>query len=192
MRATTAATVIRRLAEPGQVVGAAQPVLELAQGQGFEAVFQVPEAVLAAAAVTVPPVITLSPIDHPGVTVTGQVSEVSPLVDPATGTVEVTVVLDKPLPGLGYGDAVRGSTGQTDGTNVVLPWSAISATAGGQAVWIVDPGSGAVELRQVRVHRYTSDSVLLEGGVEPGETVVSYGAQLLYPGRVVKPVEDTE
>ena len=33
---------------------------------------------------------------------------------------------------------------------------------------------------------------LLAGGVEPGETVVSYGAQLLYPGRVVKPVEDTE
>ncbi len=183
------ATVIERLVEPGQVVGAAQPVIELAQGQGFEAVFEVPEAVLTGTP-DPRPVVTLSPIDTPDVSVTGHVSEVSPLVNAASGTVTVRVALQDPLPGLSYGDAVRGRTVQEDGSHVTLPWSAISATADGPAVWIVDPDSHSVSLRQVDVARYTSDSVLLSDGVQAGEVVVSLGAQLLYPGRVVRLAED--
>src|SRR5690606_20162344 len=43
------ATVTRRLAEPGQIVGAAQPVLELALDAGIDAVFDVPEVLLTVA-----------------------------------------------------------------------------------------------------------------------------------------------
>ncbi len=183
------ATVIQRLAEPGQVVGAAQPVFELAQGQGYEAVFDVPESVLTDGS-TPDPIITLSPIDRPETTVTGRVSEVSPLVDPASGTVAIKVVLDEDLPGLTYGDAVRGRTRQSEGAHVSLPWSVISATSEGPAVWVLDPETSAVSLRQVDIRRYTSSSILLNKGVEPGETVVSRGTQLLYPGRIVRVVED--
>ncbi len=182
------ATVIRRLAEPGQVVGAAQPVFELAQGQGYEAVFDVPESVLTDGS-NPDPSITLSPIDRPGTKVSGHVSEISPLVDPASGTVPIKVVLDDPLPGLSYGDAVRGRTEQSEGVHITLPWSVISATADGPAVWILDPDAGTVSLRQVDIRRYTSASILLDGGVTPGELVVSRGTQLLYPGRIVRVVE---
>ena len=107
LRASAEATVIRRLAEPGQVVGAAQPILELAQGDGFDAVFEVPEALLSQASATAPPEIRLSPLNRPGIWVAGQVREISPLVNTASGTVEVKVALEVPLPGLSYGDAVQ-------------------------------------------------------------------------------------
>ncbi|WP_146585112.1 efflux RND transporter periplasmic adaptor subunit [Puniceibacterium confluentis] len=185
------ATVIRRLAEPGQVVGAAQPVFELAQGQGYEAVFDVPESVLTDEAAP-NPVITLSPVDRPEITVTGQVSEISPIVDPASGTVAVKVALDADLPGLSYGDAVRGRTGLGEGEHISLPWSAISATKDGPAVWVVDPDTSTVSLRQISIRRYTSGEILLNDGVASGETVVRQGTQLLYPGRVVRIVEETK
>lgn len=191
--APSAGTVIKRLAEPGQIVGAAQPVLQLALGDGYEAVFNVPEAVLNFGnAEHAPPPIRLSPLDRPNVTVGGQVREISPLVDPASGTVKVKVAMDKPLPGLSYGDAVRGGAEQTDGSGIALPWSALTATAQGPAVWVVDQADSTVSLRQIAVSRYTSDSILVESGLEEGEIVVSLGAQLLYPGRVVRYEEPSQ
>lgn len=183
-------TVIRRLAEPGQVVGAAQPILELAQGKGFEAVFDVPEAVLTASPSQAPdPVIELSPLDRPGIVVSGHVREVSPLVDAATGTIEVKVAMNETLPGLSYGDAVRGATTRSDGQGIALPFSALTASAEGPAVWVVDPTSMTVAIRQIEVLRYTSEAILVGGGLAEGETVVSLGAQLLYPGRTVRILE---
>ena len=44
--APMAATVIKRAVEPGQVVGSAQPVLELALGEGIDAIFDVPEVLM--------------------------------------------------------------------------------------------------------------------------------------------------
>ena len=72
------ATVTDRFGEPGQVVGAAQPVLELAIGPGFEAKFDVPETVLTSSTQD-PGTVRLSAIDRPSITVSGHVSEVSPL-----------------------------------------------------------------------------------------------------------------
>lgn len=185
--APASGTVIRRLAEPGQIIGAAQPILELALGEGYEAVFNVPEAVLTNAAQNAtPPVVQLSPIDRPDVAVTGRVREISPLVNVATGTVQVKVAMNASLPGLSYGDAVRGSAVQSDGKGIALPWSVLSATAEGPAVWIVDEASMSVSLRPVTISRYTSDRIFVETGLEEGEMVVTLGAQLLYPGRKVR------
>ncbi|SLN37827.1 efflux RND transporter periplasmic adaptor subunit [Roseisalinus antarcticus] len=182
------AIVISRRAEPGQVIGAAQPVLELALGEGYEAVFDVPEGALTVSPST-PPTIRLSPIDRPGVSVTGQVSEISPLVDPAYGTVQVTVTLGSGVPGLTYGDAVRGTTSQTAGARVELPWSAIASTAAGPAVWVVDPETMTVSERPIDLWHHAEGRLILQSGVEEGEFVVTRGVQLLYPGRNIRIVE---
>ena len=189
--ASTDATVTSRLAEPGQVVGAAQPIVELALGQGYEAVFDVPESqLIQQSGVNAPVDITLTPLDRTSPTVIGHVREISPLVEATTGTVEVKVTLEEPLAGLTYGDPVRGTTVLSEGANISLPWSAISATVDGPAVWIVDPATNQVSLRQVELQRYASDAILIASGVEPGEMVVTLGTQLLYPGRVIQPLED--
>ena len=168
----------------------ARPVLELALGEGLDAVFNVPEQKMLGTTEAEEPTIILSPIDRPNVQVPGFVREISPLVDPATGTVQVTIGLEEPLPGLSYGDTVRGTSQPLEGRSIVLPWSTVTADDQGTAVWVIDPASGAVSLRGIEVKRYTSDSVLLESGVEEGELVVSKGAQLLYPGRIVVLQED--
>ncbi|MBB94172.1 MAG: efflux transporter periplasmic adaptor subunit [Rhodobacteraceae bacterium] len=185
------ATVTDRFGEPGQVVGAAQQVLELAVGPGYEAKFEVPETVLTAGQ-KAPNTVTLSPIDRPTATVTGRVKEISPLVDPARGTVEVTVTLDDPVPGLSYGDAVRGATSWRDDPQIVLPWSAIASGPDGATVWIVSPDDNSVTERPITIESYTEHQIMIAEGLSPGETVVTRGAQLLYPGRLVRIVEPSE
>lgn len=182
------ATVTDRFGEPGQVVGAAQPVLELAIGPGFEAKFDVPETVLTSSAQGSGTVL-LSAIDRPLTTVSGQVGEISPLVDPARGTIEVTVVLEDPVPGLTYGDAVRGSTKATETARIALPWSSMSSNSAGPTVWVIDPDSNTVSERPITLDRYTEGQVLVSDGLAPGDLVVTRGAHLLYPGRQVRIVE---
>jgi membrane fusion protein, multidrug efflux system len=181
--APTSATVTDRLAEPGQVIGAAQSVVELALGSDFDAVFEVPEASLTSAPKS--PEVVLSVLATPEKTGLGSMREVSPLVDPAKGTVKVTVSVETLPAGLSYGDPVRGTVINQDSDRVTLPWSSITAQATGPAVWVIDPTTHQAALREISVLRYINGQVVLNSGVEAGEIVVSKGAQLLYPGQTV-------
>lgn len=188
LTAPAAATVTERAAEVGQVVGAAQAVLTLALGADYDAIFQVPE-VLPATMPDRPVPVTLAPVDRPEAATTGTPRLISPLVDPVKGTVKVTVAMAALPAGMHIGDPIVGTIEVTEAPRVMLPWAAITATAAGPAVWVVDPSSNAVALRQVEVLRYETGRVVLSGGVEDGEQVVGLGANLLYPGRIVRPAE---
>lgn len=188
MTAPADATVTDRMAELGQVVGAAQPVMTLALGDRYDAIFAVPEVLLT----TLPPTPTqvkVAPVDRPKDAVIGTPRLISPLVDPTRGTVKITVALPSLPPGVSFGDAVVGTVQRTDKAQVSLPWPSISAMATGPAVWVVDPATHAVTLRPVQVLRYETRRIVLAGGVSDGEQVVGLGASLLYPGRVVRAVE---
>lgn len=188
MTAPADATVTDRMAELGQVVGAAQPVMTLALGDRYDAIFEVPEVLLTTLPLA-PPQVKLSPVDHPDISVTGTPRLLSPLVDATRGTVKVTVAMPSLPPGVSFGDAIVGTIQRGDAAQVSLPWSAISATVDGPAVWVVDPATHAVSLRPVQVLRYETGRIVLAGGVSDGEQVVGLGANLLYPGRIVRPVE---
>lgn len=183
------ATVTRRLAEPGQIVGAAQPVVELALGAGFDAVFEVPEVMLTIAAEQ--PAVSLALIDRPEVAFTGQVAEVSPVVDATNGTVTVKVGAIDPPEGVAFGEAVRGTVVLPEPARVTLPYTAISATAGGPAVWQVDPATMEVSVLPIEIERYDTGRIIVASGIPEGTLVVARGAQLLYPGRVVRQAEGT-
>jgi membrane fusion protein, multidrug efflux system len=184
LKAPQDATVTDRMAEAGQVVGAAQPVLELALSNGMEAVFDVPEVLLTG---QLPEkTVRMSRLSDPAQEFTGIASEVSPLVDPVTGTVAVTLTIADPPPGLAYGEAVRGTATMAGEERIVLPHDVLSATAAGPAVWKVDPATHAVALTPVTVESYQSGTIVFSDGIEKGDLVVGHGAQLLYPGRVVR------
>ncbi|CAN0587562.1 unnamed protein product, partial [Ectocarpus sp. 12 AP-2014] len=93
---------------------------------------------------------------------------------------------------LTYGDPVRGSTVARDEAHILLPWSAISSGTQGPSVWVVSADDNTVSERVVTVGRYIEQQIMIESGVEPGEIVVSRGAQLLYPGREVRFLEHSE
>jgi RND family efflux transporter MFP subunit len=181
------ATVMERSVEPGQVVGAAQSVMKLALGTEIDAVFEFPEVLLADQYPA--SVIELELIERPDVSFRGETREVSPLVDPTTGTVSVTFrVIDAP-DFVSYGDAVRGTTSVQGTPHITLPHTAMSVTVDGPAVWIVNPDTMAVSVRQITVDRYETGRIVLSSGLDEGMQVVSRGANLLYPGRVVRQVE---
>jgi len=196
LSAPAAATVIARMVDPGQVVGAAQPAITLAIGEGFDAVFAVPE-VLVTGTDAAAPRITLELLDRAAPAFGGTVREVSPLVDPASGTVAVTVTVTDPPAGLTFGDAVRGTARREGAARIALPARALTATASGPAVWQVDPASGAVHLVPVSIERHETDLVILapeagsKAGLEVGAAVVGAGSHLLYPGRIVRPASVT-
>ncbi|MCB2136803.1 MAG: efflux RND transporter periplasmic adaptor subunit [Rhodobacteraceae bacterium] len=181
------ATVTQRMIEAGQVVGAAQPALELALGDGMDAVFDVPEVLLAGA--LPPPDVTLALLDSPEREFAGHVREVSPLVDPRTGTVTVTVTITDPPDDLDFGEPVRGTVVIEDVAHVALPYTAMSAAGDSPAVWVVDPATMTVALHPVAIERFETGRIVLSGGLDDGVLVVTNGAQLLYPGRKVLAAE---
>ncbi len=190
LKAPEAATVIDRNGEPGEVVGAAQPVFELALGDALDAVFDVPEARLIAGGP--PPTVRLKLVDAADPGFSGQVREVSPLVDAALGTVRVKVGVNGAPKEAGFGRAVIGTIDVGGPPGVALPREAIASNREGLAVWVVDPETMSVSMKPVAVKRYESGRVILAGGLTPGMKVVAKGASLLFPGRVVRAAEAGE
>jgi RND family efflux transporter MFP subunit len=182
--APEAATVTARHVEPGQVVGAVQPVVELALGSAVDAIFEAPESLLSGANDIQS--MQIAPLGRPDQAFQGTVREVSPLVDPTTGTVAIKVSVEQRPSGVEFGDAVRGSTTETAGEGIVLPYNTMSATAHGPAVWIVDPDTMTVSLRDITVDRFETGWIVVKNGIDEGTLVVSAGAQLLFPNRLVQ------
>jgi multidrug efflux pump subunit AcrA (membrane-fusion protein) len=56
------------------------------------------------------------------------------------------------------------------------------------AVWVVNPDSMTVALKPVEVLRFDPGTVVLSGGLDGGEIVVTAGVQALHPGQKVKPL----
>tara|TARA_R110002096_G_scaffold42781_5_gene115155 strand:+ start:584 stop:1636 length:1053 start_codon:yes stop_codon:yes gene_type:complete len=187
--AASDATVTARAIEVGQVVGAAQTVLELALGDRLDALFDVPEVMLTG---DIPSsLVSMSLLDDDTVGFSGTVRRVSPLVDARTGTVKLTVGIDDPPDTVTYGAAVRGTAQRPEQPGVTLPYTAMTATADGPAVWIIDPETRQVALQGVTIARYETGRVTVSDGIDDGTLIVTQGAQLLYPGRVVTIVEAT-
>lgn len=75
---------------------------------------------------------------------------------------------------------------------MILPYTAISATAEGPAVWQVDPATMAVSSLPIRIERYETGRIVVASGIADGTLIVARGAQLLYPGRVVRAAEEVK
>ncbi|MFL9827252.1 efflux RND transporter periplasmic adaptor subunit [Rhodoplanes sp. SY1] len=171
-------------AEPGEVVQAGQTIVRLARQGGRDAVFEVPAQVLR----TAPPdaVIAVSLTDDPAVTARGRVREVAPEADPVTRTFEVKVGLADPPEAMRLGATVTGRLVLDARAVIEIPASALTHADRAPAVWIVDPGSATVALRNVEVVRFDPAKVVVAGGLEVGDIVVTAGVQALHPGQKVR------
>lgn len=178
------ALVTVRDAEVGQVVGAAETVIMLALGAQYDAVIEVPEVLL-----TVPrdaPPVTLELIDEDVGPFSGVVREVAPLVNPELGTIQVKIGLIDAPETISIGESVRSTVALDESPVVSLPFSALTATSMGSAVWVIDADDLTVSLRQVDVLRHETHDVLIREGLSDGELVVTRGGQLLFEGQTVR------
>ncbi len=184
LRADSPGTVTARRAEPGEVVQAGQPIIQVARKDGRDAVFDVPAQLLR----TLPsdPEIRVTLTDDASVSATGRVREVAPQADPVTRTFRVRVGLIDAPEAMRLGSTVTGRTQVDSGPVIEVPASALTRIDGKPAVWIVDPTALTVSLRPVVVVRYTPANVTVAEGLKEKDIVVTAGVQALHPGQKVR------
>lgn len=177
--------VTARGAEPGEVVAAGQMILTLAREGGRDAVIDVPIRIMQRAPSGLP--IEVSLTEDPAVRAQGLVREVAPQADPLTRTFRVRVGLIDSPPALRLGSTITATAilGEDVG-GLLIPASALTTSLGQPAVWVLDPDSMTVELRNVAVTRYDLAQVAIAHGLAIGETIVTAGVQTLRPGQQVR------
>lgn len=183
LRPSAAGIITARNAEVGQVAQAAQTMFSLAEDGARDAVFHVYEAAFLRKIAS--HTISLSLISNPKVATTGVVREVSPSADTQSGTVRVKVSIKDPPAEFALGSIVTGCAVLEPRQVVVLPASALTQLADDAAVWVVDAKSFEVSLKPVSVTSYDTQNVMIDGGLEPGELVVTEGAKMLRPKQIV-------
>lgn len=184
LRAPQDVVVTARNLAPGQIVGAAQPVLSLATVKGLEADFEVPDSPVLHSALGQS--VELTTVDLDGRKMRGTVTRIAPLVDASTGTVSVQISIDGMADDTSIlGAAVRAVVDIPLKQAVAVPWTALMRQGAEPAVWVVDPATGQVSLTDVVIAHFDDTMVFLSEGLSPGQTVVATGAQMLYPGRRV-------
>ena len=171
-------------AEPGEVVPAGRMVVQIARAGGRDAVFNVPAQVKDSAPKN--PEITVALTTDRKVSAKGRVREVSPRADPVTGTFQVRVGLIDPPAGLRLGSTVTGSMRIESASAMEIPGSAIVRQGAQSAVWVVDPKTQTVALKQIDVAGHDANRIVVAGGLEQGDLVVTAGVQALHSGQKVR------
>lgn len=171
-------------AEPGEVVATGRMVVRLARQDGRDAVFDVPAAVIRSAPPD--PEIQVSLADDSTVRAIGRVREISPQADPVTRTFQVRVGIAHPPENMRLGATVIGRMNVASGPVIELPASALTQYDRLPAVWVVDPATSTVAMRNVELQRYDPGTIVISLGVDPGEIVVTAGVQALHPGQKVR------
>ena len=167
----------------GEVVQAGQMIARLARKDGRDAIFDVPAQLIRSAPSD--PQITVALTDDPAVTAHGRVREVAAQANPVTRTFEVKVGLTDPPPAMRLGATVIGRL-ETDAVPIIdIPATALTRINQQPAVWIVDPATKTVSIRNVDVLRFDQARVVVSQGLDTGEIVVTAGVQALHPGQKI-------
>jgi RND family efflux transporter MFP subunit len=186
LRATTAGIITAVEAEVGAVLGAGTPVLRLAHDGPRDVVFAVPEDAVGGLRAL------LGAEGKLRVRLWGgseefpaTLRELAAAADPATRTFQAKAdVGDAPVQ-LGQTAAVLIDLPKLAGV-AKLPLSALLQQQGKTSVWLVDKPSMTVKPQPVTVAGADGNSVVIAGGVSPGQLVVTAGVHALAPGQKVK------
>ncbi|MEH3542504.1 efflux RND transporter periplasmic adaptor subunit [Klebsiella variicola] len=169
-------------ASAGQVVNGGQSVLTLATGEARDVVFDIakPEAI--------PPQeqagLRVSLLSDPSVQASAAVRDISPQADPQTRTWRIRATLQNPPLAMALGASVTVTLPATGPHGYALPASALSRVDDKPAVYVINPQSQA-QLRVVVPAYYTATSVIISGGLEPGDRVITAGVSKLRSGEPV-------
>lgn len=169
-------------ASAGQVVSGGQLVLTLATGEARDVVFDIakPDAI--------PPQeqagLRVSLLSDPSVQASAALRDISPQADPQTRTWRVRATLQNPPLAMALGASVTVTLPATGPHGYALPASALSRVGDKPAVYVINPQSQA-QLRVVVPAYYTATSVIIDGGLEPGDRVITAGVSKLRSGEPV-------
>jgi RND family efflux transporter MFP subunit len=186
--------VLRRMAEPNELVQPGQPILLVGgRERGWIVKTSIADRDVVHAMPGDAAVVTFDA--YPGRAFDGRVSIVSSAADVATGTFPIEVRVEpgdaRFVAGLVAKVALVPRGAQVASVPVVPVRALLEANGDRAFVYVVDPARHVVSRADVRIGRISGDVVEVLGGVTLGQQVVSDGAAFLRDGdavRVVGPV----
>ncbi|WP_261111133.1 efflux RND transporter periplasmic adaptor subunit [Serratia entomophila] len=182
--------VMETLAEPGQVVGAGQPVVRLARAGQREAIVQLPETLRPDRESEAEA--TLYGADKGSVP--AKLRLLSDAADPVTRTFEARYVLEGALASAPLGSTVTLHIAEDKTAHEVMqvPIAAIYDPGRGAGVWGISGKPAKVSWRPIQVLGLGDDAARVIGSLKPGEQVVALGAHLLHDGEAVRIAEQSD
>jgi membrane fusion protein, multidrug efflux system len=186
IRSPISGVVTHRYVERGRMVNTTSAAFSVADVARLEAVVGIPER----EAVRVSPgqgaMIRVEGLPQP---VQGRVARVRPVVDPQSGTVQVTIEVDPAQGGgLRAGQFVNVDiVTETLADRITLPRTAVLVDGVAPRIYVVE--GGIAHEREVQLGLSQGDQVEIRSGLEAGDTVVVVGQDNLRPGATVRLME---
>ena len=190
LRSDHKAVVTAWNAEAGQVVTAGQQVVTLAQPDIKEAVIDLPDTLVEQLPSDV--VFSVAAQLDPSINTTAIIREIEPQAQSATRTRRARLTLSDTPDGFRLGTAISVTLSSAIKPRIELPVTALQEADGKIRIWVIDTQNKTVNPRDVSVVSRGDNSVVLAGGVQNGERVVSAGVNSLKPGQSVKLDEDSQ
>ena len=188
--------IAAKYVENFQTVHAKQPILRLLDTSQIEIILQIPESVISMAPLVKGVICDFDAF--PSREFPGHITEIGAEATRTTRTYPVTVLLDQPedlkiLPGMAA--TVRGKPDASilqDSRNFAIPISAIFTpeTEKQNCVWVVDEDTKTVSRRVVQTGDLTPGGIKIVEGLQPGEWIVTAGANSLEEGQKVRLPEE--
>lgn len=181
--------VLQRLAEPGQTVGAGEPVLVIGEYRSGHVV-RVPLVAADAARVRPGMPVEVQFPDGSAPPTLGRLIEIAGRADERTGTFQVEVALP-PNPALKSGllAEVRMVVDPQGEGPIIVPATALFGARAGEAfVWKYDPATRQVKPAQVRTGAVHAAGVAISSGLSAGDLIVRSGVDRLTTGQSVVPL----
>lgn len=181
--------VLRRTAEPNELVQAGQPILMVGgTGRGWIVETALADRDIVHAAIGDAARVTFDA--WPGRTFPGRITNVSSAADPQTGTFPIEVQVDpgdaRFVTGLVAKISLEPRSAQVAAATVV-PLRALLEASGDRAhVFVVDPRTGTATRVAIRTGRISGDQVEVVDGLALGQQVVTDGASFLDDGEAVR------
>jgi RND family efflux transporter MFP subunit len=191
LTAPFAGVIARRYVENFQTVQAQEPVVSLQDIDELEVVVHIPERVMRSEPRRAAGHAQFQ--DIPGRRFPVTLKSYSTEADPQTQTYEVVLTLKRPqdvmiLPGMSAEVLPDNATAGAVASNVAVPLKAVGAGPDGTPrVWVVDPATSRLAVRQVTVGAVQGSDVVVLDGLQAGERIVTAGLGHLREGMQVHP-----
>jgi membrane fusion protein, multidrug efflux system len=186
LRADAKGVVTTIGAEPGEVVAAGQPIMDLARRGGRDAVFELPGEIAALVGGD-STLLSISLPSQSGTAIAGYVREVSPRADPVTRLFRVRVGLIDPPEAFRLGATVAGQVAlAAGGTGYAIPAAAVLRSGSDHVVWVVDAVAMTVSRRKVALGETGPAKAHVASGIASGDIIVTAGVGQLRDGQKVR------
>jgi RND family efflux transporter MFP subunit len=168
----------------GQVVSPGQTVVTVARPDIREAVIDVSDDLAGVLPIGAPLTVTLQ-LD-PRKRASGKVREISPQADPVTRARRIRITLELPPETFRLGSTITTLIPGQRARGFRLPETAILTRDGKSSVWLIDPATRSVTMRDVQFTSNNDGTVDVISGIEAGARVVTAGVHHLHEGQKVR------